>query len=52
MPGAARTAGRHLNTQLNSVESTLDVIADYTDADARPAVFEGGNDAAQALLPL
>lgn len=27
---------KHLNTQLNSVESTLDVIADYTDADARP----------------
>ncbi|MFI6037988.1 hypothetical protein ACIBBD_28260 [Streptomyces sp. NPDC051315] len=25
---------KHLNTQLNSVESTLDVIADYTDADA------------------
>ncbi|MFD0267568.1 RacP protein [Streptomyces sp. NPDC127106] len=23
---------RHLNTQLNSVESTLDVIADYIDA--------------------
>ncbi|MFF2411490.1 hypothetical protein [Streptomyces sp. NPDC058092] len=23
---------KHLNTQLNSVESTLDVIADFTDA--------------------
>jgi hypothetical protein len=24
----------HLNTQLSSIESTPDVIADYTDADA------------------